>query len=1048
MNKLCISLLFCFLCVCTVKADTIPQYDVYDHDDPNHTIHYILCINSYTEASAWSQRLLANITELSHRDPNLTFYVEHMNTLLLNDASMMEEFKQTVFSEYNQQPCLVILLGNPALSLIDDINEVWKGANVLSCAQNDYIGPEESYYRKSFIKEEERIPVSELAKSYNLTFMHDKLFLTENVELIKHMIPRMNEFIYIGSELQVHMDAARNIEEYLKISHPEVTFRQYSSEEMTTNQLMDSLYYKDPKTTGVLYASWYRKSTFARNISITINAHKLLSTVSIPLFSLSLVDISSGKEDVLGGYSGDSELFKEKLYQRIRKMIYDKTAARNIPFYIPESGRPVLNHDVLIRKGLSLSDCPSDTKLLNKPPTFWEQYQKPLIGSIIAVLVLMLILYLRIKHLSKEKKMKQRELEIMTTYKDLINNMPLLYTRKELVFDENGTVIDMIFRNVNPEFERVFYPRGQVMGKKLSEVLPEYLSDFLDFIQISLNENRAVIFSYYFKKLSAFYDVVLKADNQGFMVDIFFLDSTELNKVQRKLSETNNKLSMALGVANIIPWRWNLANQTILCDVNKPAEMSAVGLEMGEDKLTIRASQYFSKIFKDDRQRVEKAYEDLINGVSNKVREEYRVINVQKNRLHKIEWVEAQAAVETRDENGKPLTLVGSSLVITGRKKMEQDLTAAKDRAEDSNRLKSAFLANMSHEIRTPLNAIVGFSSILATAEEEEKEEYVSIIENNNALLLQLISDILDLSKIESGSLDFVYSNVNINTLLRELEAGLLLKMESDEVKLEFVEPAETCMAYMEKNRLSQLIINIVTNAIKFTSKGSIRFGFEHRGEELYFYVSDTGCGISKEDLVKVFGRFVKFNSFAQGTGLGLSICKNLVDCMGGKIGVESEVGKGSTFWFTLPYRSVVAVESVEEVKEIDPIFVEKDKLTILIAEDNISNYKLFESILKHDYQLIHAWDGREAVEMFNKYDPQIVLMDINMPVMDGYEATKEIRKYSAKIPIIAVTAFAYASDEQKVMESGFDGYMSKPINTNLLKEQLLDIMQKRIVLL
>ena len=1010
---------------------------------------YILCINSYTESSPWSSRLISNVTEFVQKDPGITLYVEHLNMLLVENDSILEESKRNIFDKYKgSSPRMLLLLGNSALLLRDEYRKVWGDIPIVLCAQEDYLDSYEAYIHRQPSTPEERTPLSYLVDPYNLVYLYADLYIPENIRLMKQMIPGMKEFIFIGDGRKVNQDNSVLIEQELNTKYPDIKYKFWSAENMTTNQLLDSLYFVDTKTTGVLFASWFYKYAFAGTSMLATNSHKLIAATSVPIFSLSMVNIASGKEGMLGGYTYNQDRYDAALIQTISDVLKDKQA-RHIPCYIPTDGAPVINYEILVRDGLSLSTCPANTRFLNKPPTFWEHYRYFILGTLFSILLITLLFLYRIRNLNALKKAQQNEIDAMATYKMLVNNMPILYMQEELVTDKNGNPIELIYRNVNSEFEKHFYRKEEVIGRKGSEIFPESMPEFLHFTKMALTEKRAITFPYYFKAIDTFYDVVLKGTHQGNMIDIFCLNSTELHKAQQKLSATNSKLAMALDVANIVPWKWDLKSKTILCDINRPIELSTDEQEVEDSQLSVPDSQYFSKIFKEDRERVKQAYRDLIEGRAEKVKEEYRIVNVQKNNLHKVEWVEAQAAVEARDEDGKPLTLVGSSLVITNRKKMEQELTTAKDLAEESNRLKSAFLANMSHEIRTPLNAIVGFSGILAsTEEEEEKQEYVSIIENNNTLLLQLISDILDLSKIEAGTLELNYSNIELNELMRELERGFLLRVKTDAVKLEFVEPAGPCMAYTEKNRLSQLMINLVTNAIKFTEKGSIRFGYEMRENELYFYVTDTGCGIPKDKQQNIFGRFVKLNSFAQGTGLGLSICKTLMDHMGGRIGVESEEGKGSTFWFTLPYKPAVKEDKKQMPKDIQPVSIERNKLTILVAEDNASNYKLFESILKYDYHLIHAWDGMEAVEMFRKHNPQIVLMDINMPVMDGYEATREIRKYSAKIPIIAVTAFAYASDEQKVMESGFDGYMPKPINAKLLKAQLVDIMQKRIILL
>ncbi|MEG1899870.1 MAG: HAMP domain-containing sensor histidine kinase [Bacteroidales bacterium] len=242
---------------------------------------------------------------------------------------------------------------------------------------------------------------------------------------------------------------------------------------------------------------------------------------------------------------------------------------------------------------------------------------------------------------------------------------------------------------------------------------------------------------------------------------------------------------------------------------------------------------------------------------------------------------------------------------ITDAKRRELILQQARDIAEKADSLKSEFLSNMSHEIRNPLSSIIGFSELLSTAETlEEKDEYLKIINDNNNLLLQLINDILDLSKIEADTLEFVYANVNVNTMLSELEKSFSFKSRyaNNPVEIVFEKKLEDGILFTDKNRLSQVLSNFISNALKFTEHGKISLGCELQGDKVYFYVTDTGIGIPNDKLTDIFGRFVRLNNIKSGTGLGLAICKTIITKLKGEIGATSEFGKGSTFWFTIPY--------------------------------------------------------------------------------------------------------------------------------------------------
>ncbi len=397
---------------------------------------------------------------------------------------------------------------------------------------------------------------------------------------------------------------------------------------------------------------------------------------------------------------------------------------------------------------------------------------------------------------------------------------------------------------------------------------------------------------------------------------------------------------------------------------------------------------------------------------------------------------------------------------ITELELMKRELIAAKEKAETSDKLKSAFLANMSHEIRTPLNAIVGFSRIIAeSSDPEERLNYYNIVESNNDRLLQLINEILDLSKIESGLMEFHIVPVRLHLLCKEVRDAHLLRCP-DGVQLVYEPSDERVIIDADKTRLFQVISNLIGNAFKFTTEGSISYGYHREGNRVIFHVTDTGKGIDPDKLDKVFDRFVKANSFVQGFGLGLSISRAFIEHMGGTISVTSEVGKGTTFTFNLPVESAEKETDPQETEkeiaalpqeEIDTVVADSpgnaetrsvplprssqsDMLTILIAEDTDSNYILAKAILSRFYHLERARDGMEAVTMFEDLHPDIILMDMRMPNLDGLDATRIIRELDKEVPIIALTAYAFDHDRQAALDAGCNDFLTKPFTQEQLK--------------
>jgi len=391
---------------------------------------------------------------------------------------------------------------------------------------------------------------------------------------------------------------------------------------------------------------------------------------------------------------------------------------------------------------------------------------------------------------------------------------------------------------------------------------------------------------------------------------------------------------------------------------------------------------------------------------------------------------------------------------IEQRKQAELELIEALKRAEESDGLKSAFLANMSHEIRTPMNGILGFAELLKEPDltGEQQQEYIKIIEKSGARMLNIINDIIDISKIESGQMKATLLETNINEQLEFIYKLFNREVEQKGLQLSLKKvllPPESIVE-TDREKLYAILTNLVKNSIKYTSKGFIEFGCDivenGRGLFLQYFVKDTGIGIPKNRHDAIFERFIQVDVVdkmaRQGAGLGLAISKAYVEMLGGKIWIESEEGKGSTFWFTIPYLPVskngfnIGQEILAPIEEN-----QIKKLKILIAEDDKSSSQLISIIIrKIAGEIIIVENGTEAVRAcFENPDTDLILMDIQMPIMDGYEATRQIRQFNTDVIIIAQTAFALCGDNEKAIEAGCNDYVSKPIKTS----NLLNLISK-----
>jgi len=386
---------------------------------------------------------------------------------------------------------------------------------------------------------------------------------------------------------------------------------------------------------------------------------------------------------------------------------------------------------------------------------------------------------------------------------------------------------------------------------------------------------------------------------------------------------------------------------------------------------------------------------------------------------------------------------------ITDRKKFEDDLVKAKEKAEESDRLKSAFLANLSHEIRTPMNAIMGFGDLLKYSQDEQKrKEYIDIIQKSGFRLMDIINETVEIAKLDTGLIKTNPETFNLDQLMQDIYNELKIKISgSKELELIYLPPNTTSETYIYTDRvkLQQILINLITNGIKYTPRGAVAFGYEVKDNRVVFNVKDTGIGIDRKNREMVFKRFYRVENpltiKVGGIGLGLAITKAYTELLGGTIELDSELGKGTSVTVSLPY--LTGEPKAEVFVEIPPEKLKGESELILVAEDDEYNFMYINEILRQfNYKCMRAANGEEAVNMaHNNENIKLILMDLKMPIMDGFKAFEEIKKFKPLIPIVAQTAYALGEDKVKIETYGFDGYLTKPLK----KDELLRMVNEKL---
>jgi signal transduction histidine kinase/ABC-type uncharacterized transport system substrate-binding protein len=1006
LKSLVATILFVVLCILGISCADAKKYkDSYN----------ILLIHSYKEGPVWQDELTQGVKQyFDENNVDVNISVHYMNTDFVLNRENIRRMNDLMVSYEQNPPDLIITFNNQATySLLSSTHYIAYNVPIVFSGTTHYIN-------------------HLIAKHSNITGYIAKPDFNKVYKLAKTLLKDSTLM------LNVIVDGTPAGLSLLN------TFKEQMNPENHSDKMLYYNVYDENIHDIIYWNKYYSKNVFV----IMPKWNSFYSTLAhesyAPFF---LVNNQGFGDGSLGGYMVPTNKQAQITAETALEVLKGRSI-KSIPIKDMEQV-PVFDWRELKKWDLNIKDLPKNTLIAHMP--FYEKYKIPLQtgGGIVFVFILVAITQLILLYKEESRQKKDTLHKLLKQGKELELSLKSI---PEGVISLDLANCVLTINKAAMQFLKLKGDATSYTGTNLFTLLDIHLPGNTYYLQEMILSTKGKEKNLSFDKAAYIKspnvkDFPIKGDIAGINRDgIAYGTVITFTDISNELIQ-NELMDIAMNNGSIFTLRIPENHEGIYF-----SPLFFNHYQINEDGNYLISNYEFIKLLHPDDVEL---FHDLISSdyyLESKIAFKAR-INVNNKGYN---WFEFRLSSMYDPKASTKKFIFGIVIDIQSYKQTEEELVAARDKAKQSDALKSAFLANMSHEIRTPLNAIVGFSNLLTCDDEYDQEDrliFIDAINNNCRLLLALISDILDLARIESGSMLFKNIRCDVNELIEQIINTHQVIIPSN-LRLIKEVPNETSILMIDCIRLNQVITNLINNAIKFTTKGYIKVGYTKEKEGyLKFFVEDTGRGIAEEDLNNVFNRFYKKNEFTQGAGLGLSICKVIVDRFNGTIQVTSKQGEGTRFEVRIPDQDAASYEMDSIVpncgkgekdysQQMQVTHQPKNGLsTILIAEDEDSNFLLVKTILKDKYQLIRAKNGKEAIDIFRRENIDLILMDNKMPVMSGLDALTIIRKESNTIPIIMLSAYVFDSDIETAKKAGASEYLSKPVDVKLLNETIANFL-------